>query len=105
MIWRSSFGRSSEGIRRTGGPGGTFIARAVETHSGEHRAGRFQCNRLTYVAIIYLRKVATMGKTEADRPAHATADEIEVTPEMIEAGLEEYKTRWGGLVDADEEAE
>lgn len=32
----------------------------------------------------------------------AETDEIEVTPEMIEAGMEEYSTRWMGLSDADD---
>ena len=30
------------------------------------------------------------------------ADEIEITPEMIEAGMEEYRAHWPGLRDADE---
>jgi hypothetical protein len=32
-----------------------------------------------------------------------SSDEIEITPEMIEAGMEEYATRWIGLRDADDE--
>ncbi len=35
-----------------------------------------------------------------DRPA-LDANEIEVTPEMVEAGMEEYSARWLGLRDAD----
>lgn len=38
-----------------------------------------------------------------DRPA-APDDEIEVTPEMIEAGMWEYDSRWRGLRDADDDA-
>jgi hypothetical protein len=30
-------------------------------------------------------------------------EEIEVTPEMIDAGMHEYATRWIGLRDADDE--
>lgn len=33
----------------------------------------------------------------------AAAEEIEVTPEMIEAGMREYGARWLGLRDADDD--
>ncbi|NUJ80970.1 hypothetical protein HUN39_13190 [Methylocystis sp. FS] len=36
-----------------------------------------------------------------DRPA-LKPSEIEVTPEMIKAGMEEYASRWRGLRDADD---
>lgn len=36
-----------------------------------------------------------------DRPAKKEC-EIEVTPEMIEAGVEEYRGHWLGLRDSDE---
>ena len=36
-----------------------------------------------------------------DRPA--SDDEVEVTPEMIEAGMQEYGGRWLGLRDADDD--
>ena len=35
--------------------------------------------------------------TDNNRPA-----EVEITPEMIEAGMHEYGVRWCGLVDADD---
>jgi hypothetical protein len=40
----------------------------------------------------------------ADREANST-EEIEVTAEMIEAGLHEYGTRWGGLRDTEADVE
>jgi hypothetical protein len=33
----------------------------------------------------------------------AEADGIEITPEMIEAGMEEYGSHWTGLRDADDD--
>lgn len=38
--------------------------------------------------------------SSADRP---TRDELEVTPEIIGAGMEEYSARWLGLRDADDD--
>lgn len=35
--------------------------------------------------------------------AGAPANEIEITPEMIEAGMIEYNRRWCGLADADDD--
>jgi hypothetical protein len=37
----------------------------------------------------------------SDRPALPTDAEIEVTPAMLAAGMEEYGGRWRGLRDAD----
>jgi hypothetical protein len=37
---------------------------------------------------------------DADR---TESDEIEVTPEMIDAGMLEYDSRWLGLCDADDD--
>lgn len=40
---------------------------------------------------------------EFSEAAGAPANEIEVTPEMIEAGMSEYNKRWCGLADADDD--
>ena len=37
--------------------------------------------------------------------ANATDFEVEVTPEMVEAGLQEYAMRWLGLRDTEEAVE
>ena len=36
-------------------------------------------------------------------PVTEPTDKIEITPQMIEAGMHEYSTRWIGLRDADDE--
>jgi hypothetical protein len=47
-----------------------------------------------------------IGKVEAmsgkDAGTECQAPEIEITPEMIAAGMEEYNIRWRGLCDADD---
>ena len=49
--------------------------------------------------VIYLTAHEKDSHPDADRPT----DEIEVTPEMLEAGMHEYDTRWRSLRDADDD--
>ena len=44
-----------------------------------------------------------VGAEYVSRLAGAPATEIEITPEMIEAGMVEYNKRWCGLADADDD--
>jgi hypothetical protein len=37
------------------------------------------------------------------KSAGAPAEEIDITPAMIEAGMKEYSSRWCGLRDADDD--